>query len=164
MYYKVLRACETGTKFQVIAEKMDECTKQITALSEKYGFKRWRHANFEVWGGLSAVLFAENEDEEFLHRPDKSVWTEVRGGYWPKRNIAQGKQMHKEFRELLTVSMKDLNAVVDYKPDSPWSHIGFSFRDPQYFLFSTSDGIPFKAPYDCVEILFSEYETLSKSI
>ena len=160
MYFKVLRTSETGKRFKVVSDKMDECTKQIHALSEKYGFKRWRHFNFEVWGGLSAVLFAEKEDEEFLNRPSSSLWTEVRGGYLPKRNTKIGKQMYEEFKQLSTVGIKELNEVVGYKPDSPWAHIGFSFRHPLYFLFETKDGIPFTPPYDCVEIMYSEYESL----
>jgi hypothetical protein len=162
MYYKTKRTSDTGLKFQEVAKMMKECTAANSALSDRYGFKRWRHANFMAWGGISAVIFSESDDDGNYVRPDSSFWKEVRGGYLPKRNTADGKKAYDEFLKLPVVEAKTLNDIVGYKPDSPWSHIGFSFGNDSLFLFSIANDTDFTCPSDCEEITYSEYKSLSK--
>lgn len=162
MYYKTLRQSETGIKFQKIESRMKECTDAISLLSDKYGFKRWRHSCFYAWGGISAVLFNMN-DNELQQNPNPSFWKEVPGGYLPKRNTKEGKKACEEFDNLPKIESHEINSVVGYKPDFKFNHIGFSFNNILYYLFSTDNNTPFECPYDCVEITFSEYKELSKN-
>lgn len=151
MYCITKEESETGKKFAKIEERRILTLRAQKEMAKKFGFKKWRSNGFDVWGGISRVIF-ENT-------PDLKVWKEFRGlkEYSPRANTREGKSILKEFKSLPTVSRHDLNMCIGF--DEMFSHIGFAVCvEKGIFGFICDEDL--KIPEDCEEVLTSTYNEL----
>ncbi len=154
MKFKTLRTSKTGKKLAEISKKRQEARSAVLDLGEKWGFTKHRPDAFEVWGGVSAIVF----DKE----PDMKLWKKAghnENEYMPRLNNKEGKKLGAILHGLPTVSSFDLNKCVGYN-GAPISTIGFNSNNIKYYLFSVGDNWDFTPPKDCKEITVSEYKKL----
>ena len=152
MKFKTLRTSETGKKFQAIVEKKEKAYDEAKSLADEIGFEQWRADRWAIFGGIEFVDFANQT-------PDPRIWKNTEFGAKPRRNTKAGKAMHERLEALTKVSRRELNMCVGYK--SHFGNIGFSYSNPDYFLFDVSERWELEVPADCEEITVSEYNKLS---
>lgn len=154
MYFITDRNSETGKKFEVLAEKMENAKKLAWEFAEKYGFKALRMDRFSAVGGISSLA-----DPETV--PDPKIWKggEVRGEFMPRLTSKEGKLINKEIQELPTIGRTEPNECVGFD-GSLFRGIGFQQTNEKYFGFSLSDDWVFTPPEDCEEVTITRYKEL----
>lgn len=159
MYFKTKKDSNTGLKFQVVFDKMQLALKEQKEIAHKYGFNQWRDDYHVVSGGISSVVFP---NEILL---DSKVWKKMKLKYcdnefYPKASSKLGKEIIKQFNNLIKVSTNELNDCIGFKKN--FCHIGFESNNDEYFGFSGKEEWNMIIPEDCVEITTSEWNKLFK--
>ncbi|WP_372775636.1 hypothetical protein [Mangrovibacterium sp.] len=153
MKFKTLRTSETGKKFQAIVEKEEKAFEEAKSLADEIGFEKWRSDRWAAFGGIEFVYFADQT-------PDPKVWRNTDAGAVPRRNTKPGKAMYERLEALTKVSKHELNMCIGFD-GAPFKNIGFSYNNPDYFLFEVFEKWDCEIPADCEEITVSEYRKLS---
>lgn len=154
MHFITKKDSTTGQKFQEIFNKKNIAFEETKALSEKYGFKEWRSARWQVFGGISSCV-------SFIEAPDKKIWGKGlgRNEFMPKKNTKIGKTINEEFENLTVVSIHELNDCIDFD-GAPFKTIGFSWCDDHFGFVVGDDWEDVVIPKDCEEILASKYKEM----
>lgn len=157
MFYITKKDSETGRKFTEVIISKDRAIKEQKAFAEKYGFRTFRAACWQAWGGISSCL-------DFKETPDKKIWGKglKKGEYYPRQNSKSGKDIYKEIENLHCVSIDVLNQCIGFD-GAPFKQIGFASCNKQYFGFVVDKKWKIKVPKDCEEVLESKYDLLFQS-
>jgi len=155
MKFKTLKTSETGIKFQKVVEKKELAFEEAKKLSDEIGFEQWRPDRWVAFGGVEFVYFKDKVN------PDQKIWKDTGHGLQPKGNTKAGKEIQEKFKNLTVVDKDDLNQCIGFN-GAPFKCIGFSYQNPDYFLFSIDESWKCQIPDDCQEITVSEYRELSK--
>ena len=158
MKFITKRNGKTGKKFSEIEKQKNVCHKEQCKLSKEMGFVEWRNAYWAVWGGVSSVIF---KDE---NKVDKKLWKNVEGHsdeWMPRRNSKEGKLLHGKLISLSKVSIDDLNECIGFD-GAPFKTIGFAFNSKTYFGFEVEEKWDVKIPKDCKEVTTTKYNSLFK--
>lgn len=156
MFFKTLKTSETGNKFKALLIEVEKTNDAQKVLANKYGFKKWRAAEWPVWGGFSSCIF--------LVAPDMKIWKKTKFGndeYMPRMTSKEGKVIGIEFKEMPVVERNQLNECIGKVPFL--KTIGFSGdTNKNQFGFIVGDNWKVKIPSDCTEITKTEYDKLFK--
>lgn len=157
IYFKTPRNSETGLKFTEIKERGVECVEAAMKFIGKYGFNSFRQNRLAFKGGISSCY-------KPLVDLDPKVWKKTEYGhneYMPKLNNKEGIKIYEEIESLPYVDIDELNNIVGYEGNGlKSSHIGYSFKNKEWYGFVVNSEWECKIPTDCIEITGSEYQEL----
>ncbi len=157
MYFKTKRDSETGVKFSQIENKKKEVKDALDLVIKKYGAHGLCGDRWAAFGGCEVLIFD--------NAPDTSVWkksNEINNGYKPKLNTVKGKEIKKYFDSVPKISKKEVNMCIGFNEDM-FKTIGYSFANPEYYLFQVSKDWGIDIPLDCEEVTQTEYDSLCKA-
>lgn len=153
MFYITEKTSETGKKLAIVKEKSDVCFEAAKALSDKYGFNKWRSFYGVAFGGITGCI-------DFNEQPDPKIWRKIdRNEYYPRKNVKKGKEIHNEFKNLPYVTEEDLHKAINWDGYRTY-RIGFDPNNEHYFGIEVGDDWPITLPRDCKEVTVTEYRKL----
>jgi hypothetical protein len=161
MYFKIEKGTKTFDKLHAMAVEMIRCNNEALELVKELGFSRFAPDRDSVAGGVGVIGLVGKEK-----KPDNYKWYNVSSDNYiiPKKN---NKEDRAKIDALPKVSKKEYNAVLGFEPQvieekgSYTGHYGFKNK-VDFFLISMVEGVKFEPNEDMVEIVYSEYEKLSK--
>ena len=157
MKFKTKRDSETGKRFEALNIKSQDYHRQASEVARKYGATKWTLPFLSCYGGIASIIV---EDESVIDQKHWKKSRNIENAWLPRLSTRVGKRISKEFEALPFVDFQELNKCVGFEGDF-FTRIGFSFKNPDWFLFSVKESWNFTPPEDCIEITVKEYKELS---
>ena len=160
MKFKTKRTSETGKKFAIIEDRLQQSLKASQKLAKELGAKDFREAYWVAGGGISSLVFPHDFTpppyyKKVNHSSELNEWM-------PKLNIKAGKEIMERINALPRVGIGELNKCIGFQEDM-FKTIGFNMMNEEYFLFSAEEEWLDKLPADCEEITVGEYNALAEN-
>ncbi len=156
MKFKVVKGTDTFSKLEAINKKNKECNKEALTLVESWGLEKFGIDSYGVAGGISCVK-ADEKPKGF-----KQVGKKNQGLYYPKAN---NKELINQIKALTVVSTNEFNECIGFESQfrglSHYRYFGMITRS-DYFLIDIDNECDYTPREDMLEILESEYKSLSK--
>lgn len=162
MKFKVLKGTDLFKKLDDFRKEMVRCNKLAFDIVEELGYKQMRGKYNTIAGGISSIV---------IDGTPPANWKQVGyKEYFPmKRKV--NKELLDRIAKLPVVDGDDLNKILKYNPfnrkdpdDRRMSfHPGINWGDA-YILIDVSNGNNYKQLPDMIEILDSEFSTLTQAL
>jgi hypothetical protein len=164
MKYKILKGTELFKNLTAFKKKMADVRKQAMDLAIELGGVSSASNGRYLAGGIDAV--------EFKEKPEgwRSVGNSWQNLYYPKAD-KKNKEIHNKIQALPRLDFDELNALVGFtgqfcSDERGIAHVkSVSIKwHKDFILMETAEGTEYTPVKDVIEILGSEYDTLSNSI
>ena len=157
MHFKAIKGTKSWDRLNSIWNKMEKCNRAAADLVEELGFVEFGIAHNVIAGGISCI-YSETKPKGW-----KTVGNKYDNLIYPKVN---NKSVLDKIEKLPTISIDEYNETIGFKQQFKGltHHKSFgSTRCGDMFLIHISDKADFTPPDDLIEILTSEYKTLTKN-
>jgi len=160
MKFKILKGTPTFEKLQGLYQLIISINKKTKALVERLGAEQFLRNDNYLAGAPIGFQFDKCPDG----------WkSEGQGCYFPKANLKANKPLLAEIKALPKLDKQELLTILGYKPMQRGKgniiYFSPSFRwGNEFCLLEVQEDIKFTPNADMIEILSSEYKTLSNQI